>query len=79
MKSSRSEWPPPKSPSPSYFDEDGKLIISHSTLGYTIPNETKQNATPGAEERLYGSLKRMLKQNSKPNKNDSKPLDEDVE
>ena len=72
-------WFSIESPNPSYFDADGKLIINHSTLGYTIPNQPIQSATSGAEERLYGSLKRMLKQKSKPDKNDSGSGDGDID
>ena len=52
------------SPDPSYFDSEGNMIINRSTLGYTIPDQL-DNREKRTDERLYGSIKRLLKQDRK--------------
>ena len=54
------------SPDPSYFDSEGNMIINRSTLGYTIPDQL-DNREKRTDERLYGSIKRLLKQDRKAN------------
>ena len=52
------------SPDPSYFDSDGELILNQHTLGYSVPVQQIKKEK-GADEQLYGNIKRLLKKEGK--------------
>ena len=57
-----SSWFSIESPRPNFFDQSNNLRIEVETLGYDDPESDRAKAVTAKEEKLYGSLKKIIKQ-----------------